>query len=433
MLSLATMWLGNGSRVAVLGGGPAGSFFSMYFLRYAASKRIDLEVDIYEWRSFSDKGPKGCNRCAGILSASLLRNLKELDLTIPENVIRSHIKSYHLHSPFGVLNIPNPAPEADILSVFRGGGPLENQPSALPSFDGFLLDQAVKKGARVIHRRVLRADLSPRPTLALEDGTKEYDLIVLANGLNSGSVQVTGVPYRQPAMMAMSQDELFCRKEDVDEYFGNSVTAFLLPHTNLVFASVVPKGNFLNVSLLGRGGPPDLDGFLEHEIVRKAIPFPYKRSCGCRPRISVGQAVNYYADGFVAIGDAAVSRLYKDGIGSALLSARQAALTAVFHGSSRYDFQTHYAPFCRALHRDNRIGRFIFKVHESTKNSGRFFRAQARLINTEGSLPYAGQVSSKVLWGIFTGSYTYKEIFDMAANPRATLTVAREFLKGGPA
>jgi len=37
----------------------------------------------------------------------MLRNLKELELSVPEEVIRSRITSYHLHSPFGIIDIAN--------------------------------------------------------------------------------------------------------------------------------------------------------------------------------------------------------------------------------------------------------------------------------------------------------------------------------------
>jgi 2-polyprenyl-6-methoxyphenol hydroxylase-like FAD-dependent oxidoreductase len=49
--------LKDGSRVAVVGGGPAGSFFA-YFLREMA-ERFDREIDIviYESRDFSGVGP----------------------------------------------------------------------------------------------------------------------------------------------------------------------------------------------------------------------------------------------------------------------------------------------------------------------------------------------------------------------------------------
>ncbi|MEW6033257.1 MAG: hypothetical protein AB1603_00185 [Chloroflexota bacterium] len=421
--------LENGSRVGVIGGGPAGSFFALFLLKYARAKGVDLEVDIYEWRSFSDPGPKGCNRCAGILSASLLKNLKELDLVVPEEVIRVHISSYYLHSPFGVIHVDNPDPGAEILSVFRGGGPWHNPGEKMASFDGFLIEQARSQGASVQARRVQQVRVFPRPGVVLDDGIRPYDLLVLASGLNSGSVEVKGPLYSPATTLTMSQDELYVRKEDIQEYFGTGVRVFLIPHSDLVFGTLVPKGNFINVSLLGKGGPPDLEGFLDHDIVRRAMPFPYQRSCGCRPRIAVGMASRYYTDGFVAVGDAAVSRLYKDGIGSAFLTARKAAQVALYHGVSRGDFHKHYAPFTRALHHDNLLGHLLFALHHRTKDSSPFFRAHSRLIDSERSLSAPAQVFSRVLWGMFTGSYTYREIWGMVADAGAIARLAQEYVK----
>ena len=54
--------LRDGSRVAVVGGGPAGSFFSFFLLKMAEAIDLELEVDIYEPRSFSHCGPAGCNQ-----------------------------------------------------------------------------------------------------------------------------------------------------------------------------------------------------------------------------------------------------------------------------------------------------------------------------------------------------------------------------------
>ena len=45
--------LRDGSRVAVVGGGPSGSFFTYFLLKMAAAIDLDIEVDIYDPRSFS--------------------------------------------------------------------------------------------------------------------------------------------------------------------------------------------------------------------------------------------------------------------------------------------------------------------------------------------------------------------------------------------
>ena len=57
----ASLALDSGSRVGVIGGGPAGSFFSYFLLQLAQRLDIDVGVDIYEWRDFSVPGPAGCN------------------------------------------------------------------------------------------------------------------------------------------------------------------------------------------------------------------------------------------------------------------------------------------------------------------------------------------------------------------------------------
>ena len=55
-----------------------------------------------------------------------------------------------------------------------------------------------------------------------------------------------------------------------------------------------------------------------------------------------------YADRIVFVGDAGVSRLYKDGIGAAYRTAKAAARAAVFQGVSADDFRRHYQPVWRA-------------------------------------------------------------------------------------
>src|SRR3990170_2606668 len=71
----SSLKLDSGSRVAVIGGGPAGSFFSYFLLDMARRLGIELQLDIYEPRDFSLPGPTGCNMCGGIVSESLVQAL----------------------------------------------------------------------------------------------------------------------------------------------------------------------------------------------------------------------------------------------------------------------------------------------------------------------------------------------------------------------
>lgn len=408
--------LSSGSKVCIIGGGPAGSFMALFLVLYAKKAAIAPIIHIYEPRDFTQPGPKGCSQCAGILSSSLLRNIKELDIDIPSSVIQSRITSYRLLSSFGEMQVHNPEPE-DIYSVFRGGGPLKHPLGAQASFDNLLMEEAKKRGAEIIRERVDRFQLWPEPLVYIKDKSVSYDFIVLAAGVESGSIMPIGSKYRPPVTQMMSQDELYLPSQE-GEMLGSTVPAFLLPEPDFIFGTLVPKGQFINISLLSRGKRPvKISDFLQEEQVKTILKFSYERSCGCSPRISVKEAKRFYCDNFVAIGDAAVTRLYKDGIGSALLTARQASRTAIFYGISARDFHKHYMPLCRNIVLDNRIGWLIFSLHEKLKRSPSFFRAYSSLVSEEWAKKGISHPFSLILWGMFTGSYSYRKIIVTAFSP----------------
>ena len=126
----------TGSKVAIIGGGPASSLFALYLLYYARLRGIQPDITIYQERSFDKPGPAGCKGCAGILSISLLRNLGELGLSIPEETIQSKIEPYAVHSPYISISISNPEKGLQITSVYRGSGPQISHDESLVSFDG---------------------------------------------------------------------------------------------------------------------------------------------------------------------------------------------------------------------------------------------------------------------------------------------------------
>ena len=78
--------LRSGSRVAVIGGGPAGSFFSYFLLQLAARTGIRIDLDLYEPRDFATPGPRGCNMCGGIVSESLVQSLATEGIHLPVEV-----------------------------------------------------------------------------------------------------------------------------------------------------------------------------------------------------------------------------------------------------------------------------------------------------------------------------------------------------------
>jgi len=400
-------------RIAVVGGGPAGSFFTLWALHYAAQAGRAVEVELFEPRDFSRPGAPGCNMCAGIIPGGVPRELRALDLPVPSGLLVGELGAYVLHTGAGSLRVTMADPEAHVAAVFRGNGPGPGSPPGPLSFDGFLLAEAERRGARVVRERVV--EISARPLRWVRTPSDLYmtDLLVLATGVNGGGVEIRGTPYVPPPTESMAQGEVLVGEAEVRGRLGSAIHVFLPRTAPVLFGTLVPKGAFVSVCLLGRGlGRRAIGEFLALDEVRELLPEGSRQVCGCRPRIAVGPGRPLFDDGFVAVGDAGVTRLYKNGVGTALATARQAAETAIRHGVGAEAFRRHYAPLCRRIQRDNRYGRVLFAV------AGVLLR---RFLTAPGAILVAGergdasgaQAQGRILWGLLTGSDPYEVIFRM--------------------
>jgi flavin-dependent dehydrogenase len=151
----SSLRLENGSRVAVLGGGPAGSFFSYFLLDLAERVGIELELNIYEPRDFNLPAPRGCNMCAGVISETLVQNLATEGINLPASVVQKAINSYVLHTDLGIRRIDAAFLEKRIGAVFRGAGPHGDPEIKIHGFDEHMLSLAEEKGANLIRSRVI--------------------------------------------------------------------------------------------------------------------------------------------------------------------------------------------------------------------------------------------------------------------------------------
>ncbi|RME85989.1 MAG: hypothetical protein D6775_01310 [Caldilineae bacterium] len=422
--------LRSGSHIAIIGGGPAGSFFALYALHYAHQAGLDLHVTIFEPRDFAQAGPWGCNMCAGLIPLRVLRELTEVGLLIPERVVRQRISHYTLHTAAGRICLPQPDPDGDVISVYRGGGPRCASPWPQPiSFDGYLIGAARDRGARVVPERVVAVGLRPRPYVETRQAVYAADLVVLAAGVNRRAIDFHDLCYQPPPRQQMAQTEICLGTEGVQRALGESVHIFLPRDGSLRFGTLVPKGPCFNVSLLGDRLPQGtIARFLALPEVAELLPEGVVRACGCRPRIAVGPARPLFADRFVAVGDAGITRLYKNGIGSALRTARQAAYTAIFHGIAAKDFAAGYGPLCRQIAWDNRAGRFLFAFTRVFQHHQWLTLPHLRSIASEQALPPGERFHSRLLWGMFTGTYSYRGLLAMACYPKLHTSLLRHFL-----
>jgi flavin-dependent dehydrogenase len=430
--------LSDGSRVGVIGGGPAGSFFSFFLLTMADSIGLDLEVDIYEPRFFTHRGPAGCNHCGGIISESLVQMLAAEGINLPPTVVRQGIDSYVLHTDQGDVRIQAPRDEKRIAAVYRGNGPRESEPVEVAGFDRHLLELTSSSGARVVRklaREVGWHDGRPRVT-SVDGVASDYDLLVMATGINSQAVKLFrdaetrfGAPQTQRTFIC----EFRLGEEAIRQWFGNSMHVFLLDVPRLGFAAMIPKGEFVTLCLLG----DDLDDQLVESVISApevqrcfpglAVP---AMACHCYPQINVEAAVRPFADRMVWVGDCGVARLYKDGIGSAYRTAKAAARAAVFHGVSADDFKKHFWPACRALDVDNSIAKVVFGVTHLIQHSRVLRRGVVRMTAREQAGEGGSRQMSSVLWDTFTGSAPYRDILQRTLNPGFPLALAWNVLAG---
>jgi len=420
--------LRNGDRVCIIGGGPAGSFSALHLLKLARARGLHLEVMIFEPRDGSILGPHGCKGCAGILSAGALHNLATLGLTIPDQVVRSDLRGYIVHVQGEVATFEQPDPQRRIISVYRGAGPRLHQGAAFAGFDSYLLSQAQAWGATWIPRRVRQVVWDGCPIVKTDDGSYPAALVVLATGVNSRPPLSRQFGYEPPETAIMAQDEVL-RPEG---WPADKVAGFFGGLPELVFGALVPKGPYLNVSLLWRGRAVGaIQRFYEAhaEVLRRFFPDLPQGLCGCYPRINVRPARICFGDRWVAVGDAAVTRLYKDGINSAFLTAGAAMRAAVEYGVTRQAFQRGYMPLCRRLALDNFFGKLIYQVSGQVMRSPRQARAYIRSVCREGALPPEQRVHSRLLWGMLTGDEPYCRLFWLALHPRGIMRWGHELAR----
>ncbi len=413
-------------RVGVVGAGPAGSFFSYFLLLFADRLEKPVQVDVYDPRDFSQRGPAGCNMCGGIVSESLIQSLALEGINLPETVVQRGIDSYVMHTAIGTCRLETPTHEKRIAAVHRGAGPRTSQELKGNSFDGYLLDMAVGKGATYHRGRVSNLRWNDgRPELQV--GTlppKTYDLLVGAVGVNSPDLKLfenLGFRYQRPRVVRTYITELSFGAAGVKSLFGSSMHVFLLNLPRLDFAALIPKGDFVTLCLLGT----DIDkalvsSFFGHPAVRDCFPpgwTPPADSCHCSPKMFFGTNGHPFASRIVLIGDSGTSRLYKDGIGAAFRTARAAARTAVFDGTTAEDFIRGYLPEYRKIERDNSFGRVIFSVVHLIKHLNIFSQAVIHIVCKEANMPADARRMSAVLWDVFTGSSLYRDIFYRTLHP----------------
>jgi flavin-dependent dehydrogenase len=435
--------LRNGSRIAIIGGGPAGTFFAHFALKLAQQSGLDVTITILDGKNFMRQGPPGCNMCAGVISETLLARLEEEGIRLPEERVQRHIDGYYLQTADSGLLLTHPqARQGAISTVYRGSGPRYWPATSDVSFDDFLLSHVKDRGVQVIEQVVqdivLPTDASQ--PIRLRCGSQnsqtefEAELVVGAFGLNTAileKVVALGFGYRPPRFVRAFQAELRLGEDHIRRRLGNNIYVFSLGLSRIRFVAFTPKREHVTVSVIGfqDAAVSDLREVLAQPAVRPLLPpgdVLAERYCRCRPRIGITPARKPFTDRLVIVGDASCSRYYKNGLESAFVTAQLAAEAAFNSGVSEPAFQTAYLRRVKqTLVRDNLYGRLLFQVHDVASRHKLLTRTYALVASSEREGDPDARLARQILWDMFTGNVPYRTIFFRGLDPRlqARLTI----------
>lgn len=450
--------------VLVIGGGPAGAFFALRLLRRARllGKHIELviverkrELQFYE-PSCPHPPREGCAYCAGGISPKLADVLEEDGLILPEEIIQGRAESITLHGDWKAIELQIPEGRR-MYSVFRGSRPKSDAAHG-GNFDSYILGKAQDEGAEVVTGEVTEVSYSPggRPVVSYRAAAsgeerleeREVDFVVFAGGVNHTpgrrlvempalvSLQKLIPGFRPPRVRKALIFEVHAADEDLrpirgEVHFAQSGSKSL----KIEMSSLIPKNKFITVSLLGRSvdvaAPADnmriaMD-FLALPHIRRILPRKISGMplCACNPNMTVGAARRPYGNRIALIGDMAVSRLYKDGILSAYLTASALADCLLDAGIDKESLKRGYWPAVRRFSRDNTFGRFVFLFNQITFTSPILSRVLYQAMITERKTkPHLSRRLGRLLWNTASGDDTYGHILASMFHPSTLASIA---------
>jgi flavin-dependent dehydrogenase len=442
--------LPDGATVVVVGGGPAGAFFAIRALRKARERGTQLDLLILEKKrelTFCEPTPPlascmGCNYCAGGISPRLADVLRENGLTLPDTIIEARATTIVVHGEWKSVELPVPEGR-DMFSVFRGSRPKQRL-ERYANFDSYLLSRAVEEGARVVTAEAtdIRHAPSTKPLISYRvttdagswDESIEADLAVFAGGVNRSPGMDTesdrlfraladAIPGFHPPRVRRA---IICEiqvEEDLLQYMEGEVhfAQYGSKELHIEMSSLIPKNRWTTVVLLGesvdRADPTQylqvMKQFLELPHIRRLLPEKAQLTpvCLCHPNMTVGVARNGCGHRIAVIGDMAVSRLYKDGIFSAYVTASALADCVLDEGIDRDSLRRSYWPTVETLDKDNRFGRVVFLITRVVFSHQLLSRIYYQALITERKTqPIDRRRLAIILWRIASGDDTYRRI-----------------------
>jgi flavin-dependent dehydrogenase len=444
----SSITLQDNAIIAIVGGGPAGSFSAIHLLKQARLHTLKVRVIVFERRRRSrndeqetlHESYEGCPQCAGGISPRLNDALEDLGLSLPAEVVQARINSITLQGNWKHINLPVPE-NRKMLSVYRGALPFERKQPRHESFDSLMLDAAIDLGAELIGSRVSRMfyDLADKPVVCFQENDREVELsadfVVFAGGVNEQADPSVGrytstelfrmlqpdyVPPRLRKALIFELEAPHSHFEAVDgdlHFIESSVDQLQLD-----MCSIMPKRGYFTVTVIGKSVDEAITHKQQRQLIRDFLAVPQIRrtlppetqlriQCLCNPSIVVGTADMPYAHRAAAVGDMATSRQYKDGILSAHDMARDLAAVVFDRGIDLGNLKAGYKPTLQRFRRDNRFATLIFFMYRWFFTSPFLSRVIYQTYASERKSKHSFERSfSQIFWAISSGDQSYEKI-----------------------
>ena len=481
------MKLKDKDTIVVVGGGPAGAFFAIHFLRLAKLRGLDAGLVIIEKKAETGLGDalphfscrEGCNYCAGGLSPKLVEALEQEGLFLPEDVIAGTIRSLTIHGHWKNIELRVPE-DKKMYAVFRGSRP-KGRANQDRNFDSFLLEKAREAGAEVIlgdvydlryseegkpivfyhpmksggqGRSAEEAEGDPdadreRFRVSGEEGDRalEASFLVMAGGVNQSLGRPTeknpfwdvvrkAVPAYSPPEVRRA---LICEveiQEELEAFLEGEIyfVEYGSKTLKIEMSSLIPKGRYITAALLGRSVDDSRSGdnlalvneYLELPQVKRILPFraEMKPVCMCAPYMTVGAAAQVAGERAAVVGDMVWARLYKDGIYSAYLTATALARAVLEAGIDSQSLRAAYWPVIKDLKRDNDFGRILFMLNRLVFSNPTLSRILYQAVLTERKTePERARRLAEILWKMASGDDTYRAGLRAMFHPLAVWSI----------
>ena len=441
--------LSAGSRVCVVGGGPAGTFFAIQLFRQAKRAGRDIAVTIIEKKAqFHPAGRpwrrRGCNHCAGGISPRLHALMHDSGLDLPRELVREEFTHIWIHGLWKNFPLRVPAGQR-MTAVFRGSLPGDRK-DGRSGFDDFLLEKAAAEGAVIFSGEVrgIRYLPSGKPVLTVKTSPEDEeditaDFVAVAAGINprpgravqesefTESCRAIMPGFIPPGVRRTLVFELKPGRDYLRKYMDREIYFIESGSRNLPLEHIalVPKGDYLTVALVGKSIDRAVLPRDTRKVVRDFLSLPHIRTilprispenppvvCACSPFMAVRPAKSPVADRVAMVGDALGARLYKDGLYSAFVTAEALARTVIHEGIDKSSLEKGYGRVMRWLETDNRYGRLVFGLIRTAFASPVLSRILYQAFATEMKFREKDRWRlGDVLWKIGSGTADYRDVF----------------------